>query len=177
MKINFHKIFLFFIPFFLIILFSGLQTSFWYQLFGNIPAPLLWLNVVIYISIYRASLFSLFQISLICFLLSSYTAMPLKMIYLSVFLLHIALSTLKGRVFWGGVSYFVLISGVGTLFFHLIYIFSSYILETQFTTINFAERMTQILLTPAFAYPTYWVMNYWDQKNKESYESGGLEYE
>ena len=55
MKIRWNATLNFLIFMAVLLLIAGFQTTFWFQIFGNVPAPLLWLNLIVYVTLYPVS--------------------------------------------------------------------------------------------------------------------------
>lgn len=143
----------------LMILLCGFQTSFWFQIFGWLSAPPLWLLLIVYISLYRRSTTTVLWVYFLGFLASAFTLAPLKMIWCSLLLLYLLIVFVKARVFWGGPGYFALVSTASVATFQLTYWILSHLLEPNPVPMLPLERLTQILLTPLFSFPIHWLMS------------------
>lgn len=95
--------------------------------------------------------------------LAPFTAIPLKLLYLILFSLLFLLKIVKNRFFWSGSGYFTIMSFVGASLFHFLYMLISYFVESAVPVWQILDRLLQILLTPAFAVPTYWLMMKWEK--------------
>ncbi len=156
---------------------AGFQTAFWFQLFGNVPAPLLWLNLIVYVTLYRKPFPAIFTIYAMGFVLLTFTAMPLKMMWISLLILFTLVYLIKSRVFWSGSGYYTIMCGFSAVAYHLIYFFSSMVLEKNPASFEIVDRLVQIVLTPSFAFPMYWILSKLDRVTQDElvHEPGGLE--
>lgn len=156
---------------------AGFQTTFWFQILGNVPAPLLWLNVIVYVTLYRKPFPAIFTIYAMGFILLTFTAMPLKMMWISLLILFTLVYLIKSRVFWSGSGYYTIMCGFSAVAYHLIYFFSSMVLEKNPASFEIVDRLVQIILTPSFAFPMYWILAKLDKVTQDElmHEPGGLE--
>ncbi|MFM6927523.1 MAG: hypothetical protein ACKOX6_03625 [Bdellovibrio sp.] len=160
-----------------LLLVSGFQTTFWFQMFGNVPAPLLWLNLIVYVTLYRKPFPAIFTIYAMGFVLLTFTAMPLKMMWISLLLLFTLVYGIKSRVFWSGSGYYTIMCGFSAVAYHVIYFLISMVLEKNPVSFEIMDRLVQIILTPSFALPMYWIMAKIDKVFQDElvHEPGGLE--
>ena len=160
--------------FILTVLLSGFQTTFWFQIFGSLPAPLLWLNLVLYLILYRKSLEGILTIYGIGVLLHPYTAMPLGYLWLSLLIAFVVMTFVKKRVFWTGSRYFFMASiGIGFTY-HITYFFISRGFDTNPAALNFFHRSFEIVFTALASIPTYALLAWIDQvTHKEILPEGG----
>ncbi len=155
----------------------GFQTAFWYQLFDTVPAPLLWINLIVYISLYRKPYTAIFTLYLLAIIAASFSAIPLKMMFVTVLILFALLYIIKSRVFWAGSGYYNIMCVFASVTFHIIYILASSFLEKNPTSILVLDRLVQIILTPSFAFPIYWLISRIDKwtHSEVLQETGGIE--
>lgn len=155
----------------------GFQTTFWFQAFGKVPPPLLWLNLIVYVALYRKPFPAIFTIYALGFILLTFTAMPLKMMWISLLILFTLVYLIKSRVFWSGSGYYTIMCGLSVVAYHLIYFCSSMVLEKNPASFEFVDRLAQIILTPSFAFPIYWILAKLDKATQDElvHEPGGLE--
>lgn len=158
MKIRWNLILNFLILIAGLILLAGMQTTFWFQLFGNVPSPLLWLNLVVYVALYRKPFPAIFTIYAMGFALLAFTSMPLKMMWINLLILFILVYGIKSRVFWTGSGYYTIMCAFSAVAYHVIYFLSSILIEKNPASFDLLERIVQIILTPSFAFPMYWVL-------------------
>jgi hypothetical protein len=159
------------------LLLSGLQTTFWFQIFGSLPAPLLWLNLVLYLILYRKPMEGILSIYLLGLFLRPFTAMPLGILWLDLLAVFAVMSFIKKRVFWPSSRYFVMASfGIG-LCYHLAYFLSSHWFESNPATISFFHRFFEIIFTTVTSLPIYISLSWLDGiTHKETLpESGNLD--
>jgi hypothetical protein len=161
----------------LTLILSGLQTTFWYQIFGGLPAPLFWLNLVLYLVLYRRRFEGILTIYFVAVLLRSFTAVPLGILWATLLIIFGLVSFVKKRVFWPGSRYFFMASLGTSIAFHLFYYVLSRWLEVNPTTVNFYHRFFEIVFTAISSVPLYWAFSWIDKmSNKETLpESGGAE--
>jgi hypothetical protein len=143
----------------LVIFLAAFQTTFWFQVLGKFPSPLIWLNVVTFLALYRNPFNAIFMIYLIGYTLCRFTAMPFALMSTSLLLLTSLILLVKKRVFWPGSGYYWMACLFSSFSFQLCYIISSHFIENQATEILFFDRLIQIMITPLFALPIYWIMN------------------
>lgn len=149
---------------FLILLFvTGIQTTLWFQFFGQFPPPHLWLIVIVYVILYRGARLSLFLTYLMGFSVLSLTATSMGMLFVNLLILYAIISTLKSRFYWGGVGYFSLMCLIASFLFHFVYLVTSMIFEHQMAEILFWSRLGQGLLTPVVAIAFYPILKRLDQ--------------
>lgn len=156
---------------------SGLQTTFWFQIFGSLPAPLLWLNLVLYLTLYRKPFEGILTVYLIAIFLRHFTAMPLGILWLTLLIIFLVMNFIKKRVFWPGPRYFFMASvGIG-ICYHVCYFLISKWLETNPATFSFFHRFFEIVFTALSSVPIYVTLSWLDHvTHKETLpESGGLE--
>lgn len=177
MKIRWNALLNFLALFALLLLLAGFQTTFWFQLFGNVPAPLLWLNLVVYVILYRKPVPAIFTIYAMGFILLTFTAMPLKMMWFSLLILFTLVYGIKSRVFWSGSGYYTIMCTFSAVAYHLIYFTGSMVLEKNPASFEIVDRVVQIILTPSFAFPLYWLLAKVDRVSQDElvHEPGGLE--
>lgn len=177
MKIRWNSILNFLILLSLLILIAGFQTTFWFQLFGQVPAPLLWLNLIVYVMLYRKPFPAIFIVYAMGFALLAFTSMPLKMMWITLLILFTLVYGIKTRVFWSGSGYYTIMCTFSAVAYHLIYFFSSMVMEKNPASFEFVDRLVQIILTPSFAVFMYWVLAKIDKISQDElmHESGGLE--
>ncbi len=167
----------FFLVFLTLLLLAGFQSTFWYQFLGKIAAPMLWLNVLVFVMLYRRTLLAALSIYLMSYALLSFTSMPLEIMWISLILLFALVYLIKTRVFWSGPGYFTLISAFAVVAFHVIYFLCSIFIEKKQPSFEVMDRLIQFILTPTFAFPTYWLLKKIDDHSLDELtrETGGLE--
>ncbi len=159
-----------------VLLVSSLQTTLWFQIFGNLPTPLIWLNVVLYLGLYRAFMDGILTIYGVGILLLPFTGMPLGVLWISLLTIFLAMRFVKKRIFWPGSQYFFLASfGVG-IAYHLAYLITSHSIEVNPAPISFFHRLFEIVFTALTAVPVYLLMHWVDLRTNKDLlpESGGI---
>lgn len=161
----------------ILLLLAGFETSFWFQFFSTIPAPMIWLNVMVYLALYRKPLRGILSIYLLSFALIGFTLIPLKMMWFPLMIVFFATHLVKSRVFWSGAGYFVIMCIASCLLYHTSFMLLSRWLEPNMASVSILNRMIQILLTPAFAWPIYRLLAFVDRitNTEDLQHSGGLE--
>lgn len=156
---------------------TGFQTSFWFQIFGDWPAPQLWLIIVIFSALYRRSFSGLLSIYAFGFFVTSFSVLPLKVMYLILLELFVVIHLVKNRIFWTGPGYFTLMVGFGTFCYEIIYLLTSVWIEKSSAPLLIGTRLVHVILTPLFGYLLYFPLSALDRLtlDKITTESGGLE--
>jgi hypothetical protein len=128
------------------------QTSFWLQLFGSFPAPALWMPVLVYLALFRSTITLVVLSHLLSIGLASATTMPEPLLMISCLAVGLSVQTFKTRIYWSATTYFMMISGIATLVFHIFYFISTWLLDSHpITSPSFSAWIIQALLTPLFA--------------------------
>jgi len=176
-KIQWSKVLNFILLLFVLVFSAGFQSTFWYQLFGTVPAPMLWLCLIVYVTLYRKLYSALFTIYVMSLVLMGFSAIPMKMLLVSLLLVYLILYSIRSRVFWEGPAYYTIMCCVASFSYHVIYFFSSWIIERNSVPVDFLDRIVQLALTPAFCVPMYWVLTKIDKMTLEemSSETRGFE--
>jgi hypothetical protein len=176
-KIRWSKLINFMIMLLLLVILSGFQSTFWYQLFGTVPAPMLWLCLIVYIVLYRKLYPGLFTVYVMAMALTGFTVMPIKMLLVCLLLVYLILYSIRSRVFWEGPAYYTIMCTLACFSYHLIYFVTSWILERNPAPASFVDRFIQLALTPAFGIPMFWLLTKIDKLTRDdlSLESGGLD--
>lgn len=146
------------LPLLLVVLACGFQTVVWTMILGNLPAPPVWLLVVAWLSLYRPQSSTILLVYAAGWFASAFSALPLKMMLFSLLITHVVLVMTRQRVFWSGVSYFILAAMGATAIFHLADIGLSFLLEPVHAAVLPFERLTQVLLAVPFGFLVYSVM-------------------
>lgn len=148
-----------------------IQTTLWPMMFGDIPAPQLWLMIITYIGIYRQPTEGLITAYILGYLMTAFTLMPLKIILISVLLVFGVVYLIRSRLFWGGNGYFTMMVAIALVTHHLGYIFISRFMENNPTGIDFMTRFQQILITPIFSLIIYKLLQIHEKKIIHDYVS------
>lgn len=163
--------------FVILVLLCGLQSTFWLQVFGSIPAPLLWLNLMVFVMLYKRFTNALFLIYALGFTLTAFTLAPLKIFWFALLILFALIYFIKKRIYWTGAGYYTIMCAFASIAFHVIYLIVSRILEKNPANLEFTSRMMQIILTPFFAPLTYWILIRITRNVGEelSHQTGGMD--
>ena len=139
-----------------------LQTTSWFLMFGHFPSPLFWFPIVIYTYLYHSTLESTVLTYIFSFFLTTTTSMPLGPLLLVLIILWLTLQVTKERVFTPGLQYFLLTTSAAGIFYQFLQFFTSTLIEggVFIGNIVFLERLTQILLTPFLAIPSYYILRW-----------------
>lgn len=155
-----------FLSFLCLLLFTylicGAQTTLWTQFFSWVPAPLLWLNLVVYLTIERPTYTALTQIYCVGLIVLTFTAMPIGLLLMTLFLLFWIIHFVRVRIYWHGSMYFAFMCFIGLVAYQVIFLISSQLIETNATGLLFFERIVQILITPLFSFWMYMVLKKFD---------------
>lgn len=140
--------------------FCAFQTSFWPYLTTFIPAPSLWLVFMIFLSFKLKPYPALLFIYFLAVVITRFTYAPLKVVLMTLILLHGFIWTLKTRIHTSTVFYFSILVGAGTVFYHITYIIVSMWLEKVPTSVFFLHRLADIGLTFLISMPVYHFLNF-----------------
>lgn len=152
---------------------SGLQTTFWFQVFGSLPAPLLWLNLVLYLILYRRPVEGILTIYFLGLFLRPFTAMPLGVLWLTLLVIFGLVAFVKKRVFWPGTRYFFVASIGISISYHISYFFISRWVESNPATFSFFHRFFEVVFTALTSIPLFVIFSTLDRvTNKETLPEG-----
>lgn len=158
-------------------LICGFQTTVWYQLFGAIPAPLLWLNLVLYLFLYRKPLESLALVYFLAIIFSAFSSATLGQLWLAMLIMGLLTNVLKKRIFWPGMRYFMIASFYATITYQVVSPAIGWMADDRVIMNSLLTSVAELILTPLAAAPIYLILNFTDKwTNKDPLpESGGLE--
>ncbi len=139
-------------------LLCGAQTTLWSQFFSWVIAPLLWINLVVYLTIERPTYIALAHIYCVGLIVSTFTAMPLGLLLLTLFLLFWSIHFIRMRIYWQGSMYYAFMCFIGLSAYQIIFYLCSHLFETNSTGLLFFDRLVQILITPLFSFWMYSVL-------------------
>lgn len=146
------------------LLLSALQSSFWFQLFGALPPPHLWIPLAVYLSLCRRPIEGIFTLYTISFIWMNLTVVPLGTFLFFVLGIHLAVQAIKQRVYWPGSTYFMIISGGAALLLPPYQLLLSLVFETQVLRgPDYISWILQALLTALFSLPIYPLLNWIDR--------------
>lgn len=161
----------------LTILCLGFQGTFWFQITGGSPSPQLWLNIILYVILFRHPRQAFFLAYIIGWMAAAFSSAPLSLMWPSLLITVSAGIFLKSRFFWPNTRYFIAASFVITLLFQCSTTLISYLFERSTIPLFGFSRTIEILLTPLCAAPIYWVFAILDRWMEENIvpESVGAE--
>jgi len=176
-KIKWNKLINLMIMVLLMVILSGFQNTFWYQVFGTVPGPMLWLCLIVYISLYRKLYFAVFTVYVMALTLTGFTVLPIKMLLICLLLVYLIMYSIRSRVFWEGPAYYTIMCTLAAFSYHVIYFFGSLILEKNPAPLALLDRLIQVALTPAFGVPMFRLLTKIDKMTLEelSPEAGGFD--
>lgn len=133
-------------------LLCGLQSTFWFQIFGRTPAPNFFLLLIFYLALFRKRWMGLAQVYLLGPIMAAYTISPTGIVWLLVILIYIFASYAKERVFWPNWRYYMLSSLALTIGYHLMLGGLSWFFDSP-RPLEFWRRFGEVVLTVLFAPP------------------------
>lgn len=95
--------------------FTALQTSLWFLVFGTFPAPMFWLILLVYVSVTRPLWEATLTVYLLCAAIAQFTIFPFEGLLIFCLMMMLALYMTRERVYWGGPTYFMLMVGGASL--------------------------------------------------------------
>lgn len=143
---------------------SLFQTTFWFQVFHPIPAPNLWLPIIVYITIYRQIGISLLTLILLGFALVTLSSKPINLFFLSILAVAIITHLVRMKFFWTGSSYFLMSCIISIFSYHIISWILSLNLESNFLRYpRLGAWLTELCFTPLVAPLIYGLLKKIDQ--------------
>jgi hypothetical protein len=137
------------------------QTSFWLQLFGSFPAPALWMPVLVYLALFRSTMMFIVLSHILAIALAAATTMPEALLMVTCLAVGLSVQVFKTRIYWSATTYFMMISGLATLVFHVAYFIATWLLDPNpITSPSISSWIIQALLTPLFA-PMFFPLLRW----------------
>jgi hypothetical protein len=103
---------------------------------------------------------------------------PFGLLIFNIAILFGLIYLVKERIFWPGPRYFVIASFLSVLVYQVIYITNSWFFEMiPIRDLMFFERLFQVIITPLFATPVYYVLKTWEKITNQTplIESGEIE--
>ena len=173
-RLNGFNLILFFIA---AIFLAGFQTTFWFQLFGGITPPMLWLNLVLYLILYRKPVEGILMTYAVVLIFSGFSAAPVGVLWLNLLVVFAIVSFVKVRIFWPGSRYFFLASLGISLCYEITMISLSHYTDMHPTTLQFGRRLIEVIFTPLTSIPIYVLLAWIDDWTGRDFlpESGGPE--
>lgn len=137
-------------------LICSFQTTFWFQLFGQTPAPQLWLSILVYWSLYHSMVATLPMLYAITAISSSLSSAPAGSLLLLISALFGAIVFFKSRIYWSGPLYYLLVSGLTSLVAPLFYMIISWFVDDQpVRSFEFFHWVLSTLLTMTVSLALY----------------------
>lgn len=132
------------------------QTSLWMQVFGNFPAPMLWMVQLTYSVLHRRIFEGVALVYVTTLVLSAFTVEPFEHLLLINLFCLIFIQIVKNRIYWSSPTYFMLMTGA-TAFFHvvLLVILSQFLDKSPVRSPEIFQSCLSILLTMLSSLPLY----------------------
>ncbi len=149
-----------------------IQSTIWRDWFGTMPAPILWIPVVVYLALFRPLFDALAGLYMVAFAVESVSAIPLG-ILLTLLLIQLAtLTFLKQRIYWTGITYFVLATSISVAVFHLSHLILSWTFEINpITHPDLLSWLAHLLYAPLFSPLIYRVIRLVDWQERDANEN------
>jgi hypothetical protein len=145
-------------------LLSGASTTLWFLVFGSLAAPMLWLIVLVYVSMSRRLLEATFLTYLLTMVHASFTAFPASSLLIHHLTLVGLLVLIRERAFWGGPTYFMLMTSVASILaLPLFWLISRAVDSSPLAVPELWDWLLSILWTVAFSLPLYLLFSKLDQ--------------
>lgn len=146
------------------ILLCGFQSSFWPFIVSFLPSPPLWIILCVFItmkfSLYEGLFFSYF----LGLILTRFSILPLKTIWISFNLMYVITWTIKSRLRSSGLKAFGLLCVLAHFMFTVLQYILSQLLEPIPTRLYIIEPLLQAGLVFIFSIPLYLFFDFIDQK-------------
>lgn len=157
------------------VILCGLQTTVWFQLFGGLPAPILWLNLVLYLILYRKPFEGIFTIYFLALFIKPFTATPVGMLWINFLTIFSLVIYAKKRLFWPTLRYFVIASAGTYVLFQISFLTYSNWIESNAAKINVYNFLFELIFTALTAGPVYYTLSWIDRiTQKETLPESGL---
>lgn len=153
----------------------GLQTTFWFQLFGALPGPHLWLNLLLYVILYRKPIEGIFTVYFLALFIKPFTAFPIGYLWLTLLMVFSIVYYAKKRLFWPTLKYFV-IASLGTfLVFQISFYSISNWFESNSASFSFFHFFFEMVFTAITSAPIYFLASGADRwTEKQIIPEGGV---
>lgn len=146
----------------------GVQTTIWYQLVGGIPAPALWLNVILYIILYRQRLEAILINYCLALVVAPFTSASLASLWINLLVISLVVSFAKKRLFWPGTRYFIISSFGISILFQITSGLFSYFMDRNVVAWGLYTRTIEVLFTPICAAPVFWLLSFVDRLSEKT---------
>lgn len=140
-----------------IYLLLAFQSSIWFQLFGHFPSPVMWLPIMAYWTLNRNIYEGIAMVYLVTFVMASMSTIPLGLCLAVNMTLFGMAYFIKRRIYWPGVTYYMLVCGIGASLFPVLHLVYSLIFEmkslNEFSFFHWivGSFMTSVVALPLFA--------------------------
>lgn len=131
----------------LVLIFSSLQTTLWYQALGQIPAPQLWLSWLIFLALYRPYFEALFVSYVFGLIMTAYSSSSLSLVWPTFLILVSTVSFARNKVFWPGLRYFMIATLMASVSWHVVVFVLSHFIEKTPAPPMFIFRFLEVLMT------------------------------
>ena len=145
---------------FLQLLLLGFQSSLWPSFLGARSAPHFVLYAVIFFALFHERKWGLLFLVVCVLLYTSASIVPLEILLFIFAGVYFLVGQLKKRIFWPGLSYFILVTAFAVSLFHLLYYLLSWLLEHEAAgtaSVQWAFWFLQLLSSVVFAPLFYFV--------------------
>jgi hypothetical protein len=130
-----------------VMIFSSLQTTLWYQVLGQIPAPQLWLSWLIFLALYRPYFEALFVSYVFGLIMTAFSSSPLSLVWPTFLILVSTVSFARNKVFWPGLRYFMIATLIASISWHVVVFSLSHFIEKTPAPPMFIFRLLEVLMT------------------------------
>lgn len=149
--------FLFFTTIFMVL--CAFQTSFWPFMIPLLPAPSLWLMVIVYVAVKWPPPASILYIYFLGLIMTQYSFIPLKMAWVSLLVLYTFIWLFKNRIHSGSLFFYSILSAASSLAFSFTFIIVSYLLEKNPTSLLILHRLIDAGLLFILGFPLFAFMS------------------
>lgn len=147
---------------------TAIQCSAWPQFLGTFPAPQLWITVLVYWLLYRDPFEGMIMTYLVTALASTQSALPFSLFISVVLILYGLVFLVKQRIYWAGSGFFVMMTGVCAVAFHLVHLALSHAVETSpILSPEIYYWIISSLLTMLFSLALYHLFYFFDVITKK----------
>lgn len=140
----------------------AMQTSFFPFVTGSLPAPQLWLIIIIYIILKWPLYTGIFFTYFLGFVFTFYSYTPLKMIWISLNILYMTVWIVKNRVNSNTLLSFATFVTASNFLFTIIFFTTSQLLESNSTSLFPIYRLVEYGMTFITSIPMYIALSFVD---------------
>lgn len=142
------------------VVFCSFETSFWPFMFDSVPAPQLWLILLIFLGYKWPTMNAILMTYFLAIFMTRFSYIPLKMALISTLLLYGFVWLFKTRIHSRSSFYFTILVTISSLVYSVGYILISRWLEPIATPILFLDRFLILALNFLFSLPIYNILNW-----------------